>query len=116
METEGGGQDGDGGSGADATVTAVDVSFDPVRLEVEPGSTVEWVNEDSFAHDVTSEQFHDVAADWDVAMSLPAGATVSNTFESEGIYEYYCSIHGQSNQCGVVLVGDVSLDESLPCE
>ncbi|MBX0324851.1 cupredoxin domain-containing protein [Halomicroarcula sp. F13] len=111
-----GGQNENGGSEADATVTAVDVTFDPIRLEVEPGTTVEWVNEDDFAHDVTSEQFHDAAADWDVAKDLPAGATVSNTFDSEGIYEYYCTIHGQSNQCGVVLVGDVSLDASLPCE
>jgi plastocyanin len=115
-ETDNEGQNRGGDSESDATVAAVDVTFDPLRLEVEPGTTVEWVNEDDFAHDVTSEQFHDVAADWDVAMDLPGGATVSNTFESEGIYEYYCTIHGQSNQCGVVLVGDVSLDESLPCE
>lgn len=116
MEPDGGGEGENEGVGADATVTAVNVSFDPLRLEVKPGATVEWVNEDSFAHDVTSAQFHDVAADWDVAMNLPAGETVSNTFESEGIYEYYCTIHGQTSQCGVVLVGDVSLDETLPCE
>lgn len=116
METDGGGQNESGGSGANETVTAVDSLFDPIRLEVEPGATVEWTNEDNFAHDVTSGQFNDVAADWNAAMDLPAGATVSNTFESEGIYEYYCTIHGQSNQCGVVLVGNVSLDASLPCE
>lgn len=116
METTTGGQNQNGGSEADATVTAVNTSFDPVRLEAEPGATVEWVNEDSFAHDVTSAQFHDKAASWDIAKDLPAGATVSNTFDSEGIYEYTCKIHGQSTMCGVVLVGDVSLDASLPCE
>jgi plastocyanin len=116
METTTGGQNQNGGSEADATVTAVNTSFDPVRLEVEAGAVVEWTNQDGFGHDVTSAQFHDVAAGWDVAMDLPSGGTVSNTFDSEGVYEYYCSIHGQSNQCGVVLVGDVSLDEPLPCE
>lgn len=107
----------DSGETATKTVELVNTAFDPVRLSVSPGTTVEWVNRDSYGHDVTSAQFHDVAEQWDIGASLSSsGATAEHTFESEGIYEYVCTIHGRGTMCGVVLVGDVSLDENLPCE
>ena len=99
------------------TVELVNTAFDPVRLSVAPGTKVEWVNKDSYGHDVTSAQFHDVAEQWDFSASLSSsGSTATYTFDSEGIYEYECTIHGSDTMCGVVLVGDVSLDEDLPCE
>lgn len=101
---------------AATTVTAIDFAFDPKRVSVETGTTVEWTNDDGVAHDVVNAQFHDAAEQWNFDEDLPAGATVSHTFESEGIYEYYCSIHGQSSMCGVVLVGGASLSGDLPCE
>ena len=103
--------------GNDGTVVAlVDTSFSPVTLEVDVGTTVEWVNEDGVGHDVTATQFHETAADWSFAESVSAGDTASHTFDSTGVYEYYCTIHGESAMCGAVVVGDVSFDESLPCE
>lgn len=104
-------------SGTTASVELKDTSFTPMRLSVEPGTTVTWTNRDGFTHDVQSAQFHDNAASWDFySGELSQGATAEHTFESEGIYEYYCTIHGKSTMCGVVLVGDVSLDKRLPCE
>lgn len=103
-------------SGKMATVSAKNTAFAPKRLEIDPGTTVEWTNEDSYPHDVTAAQFHNKAESWDFAKQFPAGETVSRTFDSEGIYEYYCTIHGQGTMCGVVLVGDVSLSADLPCE
>jgi hypothetical protein len=44
------------------------------------------------------------------------GETTSYTFESAGVYEYYCSIHGQGRMCGVVLVGGATKPGPLPCE
>ena len=106
-----------GGEASMQTVELVNTAFDPVRATVAPGTTVEWVNQDSFGHDVTSAQFHDVAEQWDFSTSLSSsGNTATYTFESEGIYEYECTIHGSETMCGVVLVGDVSLDQDLPCE
>ncbi|MFB6112483.1 MAG: plastocyanin/azurin family copper-binding protein [Halodesulfurarchaeum sp.] len=99
-----------------ASVSAADTSFDPVRLSVEPGTTVTWSNTDPYGHDVTSAQFHDSATDWSFSRTLPPGGTVSHTFDSSGVYEYYCTVHGRSTMCGVVMVGDVSLEKSLPCE
>ena len=101
--------------GPTETVTLEGVAFDPKRLAVDPGSTVRWINDDSFGHDVTAAQFHDVAVEWDFAASLGGGESVSHTFESAGVYEYLCTIHGQTSMCGVVLVGDAALEESLPC-
>ncbi|PSP90456.1 hypothetical protein BRC90_00610 [Halobacteriales archaeon QS_4_69_34] len=106
----------DGTAAASTTVTMKNTAFDPVRASVDPGTTVEWPNEDGFAHTVTSSQFHDAAASWEFDERVPAGESVSHTFESSGVFEYYCTVHGESQMCGVVLVGDASLDASLPCE
>lgn len=98
------------------TVALSGFAFSPVRTRVEPGTTVRWVNEDGAGHDVTSAQFNDVATSWDFSQRLSGGESVSYTFESPGVYEYYCTIHGRSSMCGVILVGDASLSNDLPCE
>jgi plastocyanin len=102
-----------------ATVAARGTSFDPVRVRVEPGSTVVWDNESTgsyTSHTVTSAQFHDVAESWSYDESFEGGESLSYTFEESGVYEYYCTIHGKASMCGVVLVGDATLDQKLPCE
>lgn len=105
------------GGSPTATVEMRDTEFDPKRLSVAPGTAVEWVNRDGYAHDVASAQFHDTATSWDYESGeLGQGETATYTFEECGVYEYYCTIHGQTQMCGAVLVGDVSLDEDLPCE
>ena len=101
--------------GGEATVTMVDTTFDPPTLSVAPGTTVAWVNEDDYGHDVTAAQFHDSAADWDMSAAVAAGGTTSHTFDAAGVYEYVCTIHGESSMCGAVVVGDASLDDALPC-
>lgn len=110
---------GDGQSAADdsdGVVTMANTAFEPVRTAVDTGTTVEWVNEDSVDHTVTSTQFHDAAADWDLDAGVPAGERITQTFEESGVYQFYCSNHGQSSMCGAVLVGDASLDAAMPCE
>lgn len=92
-------------------------SYTPIRLEVDPETTVVWTNYDGYAHDVQSARFHDQAEEWSYySGTFSEGESVSHRFESEGVYEYYCTIHGKSTMCGAVLVGDVSLDADLPCE
>lgn len=92
--------------------------FDPVRVSVPVGGTVTWENETvgTYAdHTVTSTQFHDVAADWEMDETLGSRGSTSRTFDAAGVYEYYCTIHGEG-MCGAVLVGDATLDAALPCE
>lgn len=103
--------------GSTDTVVAESSSFKPLRLSVEPGVEVKWENEDSYAHTVDSAQFHDEARQWDKSKRISAnGGETTSTFDEAGVYEYYCTIHGKSKMCGAILVGDVSLDASLPCE
>jgi plastocyanin len=99
----------------DVTVTIASNDFDPLTVDASVGATVEWVNEDGFAHDVTAAQFNDGAADWNLNASVPAGESTTYTFEEAGVYEYFCTIHGEGSMCGAVLVGDVSFDGTLPC-
>ena len=100
-----------------AAVSLRGIAFDPRRVSVEPGEAVEWTSEESAAHDVTAGQLTDDGESWDYSESLSEGDTARYTFESEGIYEYYCTVHGVTSMCGAVFVGDASLPEgALPCE
>lgn len=100
-----------------ATVTMVNTSFSPHELEVPTGTTVVWTNQDGHGHTIVDAQFHDSAESWSYdSGSVASGGQASYTFESAGIYEYYCDVHGQGTMCGVVLVGGTSLDQDLPCE
>ena len=88
---------GDAGDAADSTtgdaaaavteVSVVDVAFQPVDIEVPVGTTVDWTNEDPFAHTVTAR---DGAFD---SGTMDGGATFSQTFSEPGTYAYFCAIH-----------------------
>lgn len=57
------------------------------RLEVAPGTTVVWVNEDPVPHTVTAEdETYDSGA-------LEPGASWSHTFTEVGTYAYHCTPH-----------------------
>lgn len=99
----------------DTVVEIVSTSFDPRRVEVSVGATVGWKNTSNYGHTVTATQFHDAAETWSLDAGVPAGATGVHTFDSAGVYEYYCTVHGRETMCGVVLVGDATLDGRLPC-
>lgn len=99
------------------TVEMDNIAFSPMELSIEPGTEVRWVNRDGIPHDVVSDQFNSGATQWDFESDrISNGEEVYYTFEEPGTYEYYCSVHGASSMCGVVLVGDASRAGSLPCE
>jgi len=104
------------GSTETTSVEMVDTSFDPLKASVEVGATVEWSNQDSTAHTITAAAFHDAAASWDLDTEVAGGESATHTFESEGVYEYYCTIHGEETMCGAILAGEATLDDPLPCE
>jgi plastocyanin len=99
-------------------VIAAAESFTPSRLRVAPETTVTWENTGSDTHTVQSDVFNpEVATEWSYySLDLVSGNTASYTFDDRGIYEYYCTVHGQDTMCGVVLVGDVRYTATLPCE
>lgn len=99
-----------------ATIEITDTGFEPVRKAVLPGTTVVWKNVGTADYEIRSVRFHDVAADWQFrTQTFQSGDSTVYAFDEEGIYEYYCGSRGK-DVCGVVLVGDVSLSDSLPCE
>lgn len=91
--------------------------FDPRQVRIAPGGSVTWTNEGSNQHTVEATTFTEEGTSWSFRSdTLSSGDSSSHTFEQGGVYEYYCTIHGESSMCGVVLVGDVSYSGSLPCE
>ena len=69
------------------TVTISGMAFSPASITIKAGQTVTWVNQDSIAHTVTSDQ-----GLWDPG-SLAPGASYQQTFATAGQYAYHCTIH-----------------------
>jgi len=80
-----------GGGAAEGvmTISIVDFAFDQPTLEIPVGTTVEWVNDDTFDHDVTSGDGSFVSE------TLAPGDTFTFTFTAAGDFPYICSIHPQ---------------------
>ena len=64
-------------------------SYNPNPIEIKVGDTVTWINNDSSPHTVTSSS-KDINFDSDV---LRRDETFSFTFDREGEYPYFCTLH-----------------------
>jgi amicyanin len=75
--------------------------FEPAVIRVKVGTTVTWVNDDNFTHDVTftagPAQFH--------SPPLRPGEKTSFTFSRAGEYQYQCSFHPQNMKGKVIVEG-----------
>lgn len=78
---------------AEAEVLIQDSDFIPGLLTVAVGTRVTWVNGDPYEHTVTEGTDGDVVADPIVDEPIPAGSTVSVTFDEPGTYDITCEIH-----------------------
>lgn len=100
-----------------ATVTMVtnDSShhFDPHIIWVKPGGTVTWEVE-SGSHTATAYhpdtdkplRIPDGATPWDSETLSETGVTFEHSFETKGVYDYYCSPHEATGMIGSVIVGE----------
>ena len=88
--------------GANQPVEITNSCFTPAVLYVEPGTTVTWTNKDEMVHNVTFLDGNRAGDD----PELYYRNSVSHTFDTPGLYAYYCSIH--PSMLGVVAVGDPS--------
>jgi plastocyanin len=81
-----------------AKVTIVDYAYDPDQLTVNPGETVLWTNEGTAkeGHTVT-----DKSGAFDSGI-LKNGDTYSHTFDAEGTFSLFCSVHPKMKQTVVV--------------
>jgi plastocyanin len=81
------------------TVGLYDNYFQPRTLNVQPGTTVKWVNYGRHTHTVTANN-----ASWDSGDIAP-GESYSATFRQPGTYNYHCHHHTQQRMEGTIVVG-----------
>src|SRR5215213_806361 len=74
-------------------------SYIPNLIEIKVGDTVTWINSDSSPHTVTSLSSNDSNFDSGV---LRNGEAFSFTFDKEGQYSYFCTLH--PSMVGTVVV------------
>ena len=92
----------------DVTPVTVDIhhyAFAPDPITIDAGATVTWTNDDSVAHDATSD---DGPAPFATG-SIEAGGSSSVALTAAGTYHYTCSVH--PDMVGTILVID---DEPRP--
>lgn len=97
--------------------------FEPHVVRVNVGGTVTWTNE-SGSHSTTA--YHpdndqpqlapDGAKAWDSGIVSEQGATFEHTFETEGVYHYYCTPHETLGMIGSVIVGEPDPHEQVALE
>jgi plastocyanin len=83
--------------GQGTTVSIQDFFFAPAQVNVQPGTTVTWVNNGSAPHTVTAD---DGSFD---SETLQPGQSFSFTFANVGTFSYHCEIH--PSMTGSVTVG-----------
>jgi plastocyanin len=84
-------------------VIIVDIAkfnFTPAEIRIPAGSTVKWINKDTFIHTVTSgvveKGRRNTTKNPDGKFDsgdLKQGEAFTTTFVSEGVYPYYCDTH-----------------------
>jgi plastocyanin len=75
------------------------VCFTPAVLQVDPGTTVRFTNQDEVVHVV-------VGTGWGTGDQIPTGGTFEHRFAQTGTFPYSCYLHPGMN--GAIVVGDAS--------
>ena len=108
---------GDGSS--TAAIELTDNGAVPRDYAVDIGETVTWRNELPGirpGETIRSEIIHEDADEWEFEETLSeSGEEATHPFEEEGIYTRIGENWGEDCLCGVILVGNVSFDDPLPC-
>lgn len=73
----------------------------PTILRTEPGATITFTNHDEALHSVTG-----ASTSWGDFDTMGQMQTVTQTFENDGIYPYFCVLH--PGMIGAIVVGDAS--------
>jgi plastocyanin len=89
-----------------AAVTIDNFTFAPQQVTVKAGTTVTWTNNDDTPHVVASstKSFRSKALDTDDKFSF--------TFNTAGVYQYFCSLH--PHMTGTIVVEEATGRNTLP--
>lgn len=83
---------------ATVTVHISGAQFQTTTLNIAPNDTVVFVNDDTFAHDVTFEAGFGTGG----PASLAVGANWSHTFNENGTFKFRCQLHSATFDTGMV--------------
>lgn len=72
--------------------------FEPAALEIQAGTTVDWINAGNRVHTVTGDN-----SNWDSG-SLEPGEKFSRRFDQKGVFTYYCVPHREMGMLGTIVV------------
>jgi len=78
--------------------------FIPDTLTVKEGTTVTWVNQDTYIHTVTSGRSPGEQSGLFDSGNLNKGQTFSFTFDKAGTYDYFCIPHFSMGMIGKIVV------------
>src|SRR4051794_32699369 len=73
-------------------VSMKNIQFDPKTITVKPGTTVEWVNDDSVPHDVTKDTGPGPKFSSGTG-NLAGGDSYRVKFDKPGTVKYECTVH-----------------------
>ncbi len=79
-------------SSATHLVKIKSLSFEPKKIEVKVGDTVQWQNIAYTDHSATSEQ----RDSFDTGLIAPQKKSKSIEFSKSGDFKYHCSVHGKT--------------------
>jgi plastocyanin len=65
----------------------------PLNLEINPMTTVQWINDDVVHHTIQSQDKYGEIIGLFNSAPLDTGETFVFKFTEEGVYNYYCSLH-----------------------
>ena len=85
-------------SAATVDVHLSNAMFVPATIAINANDTVNFINDDSFAHDVTFEAGFSSGATGSVA----PGHNWSHTFTTDGVFRFRCTIHSTNFDSGMV--------------
>ncbi len=65
----------------------------PLNQEVTKGTTVVWVNDDTVPHAIQSQDEKGIVIGLFNSAPLKTGDRFAHTFDEEGVYNYFCTLH-----------------------
>ncbi|MGQ0814991.1 MAG: plastocyanin/azurin family copper-binding protein [Gemmatimonadota bacterium] len=93
-----------GGAGTVVIRLTESLQFQPASIEIDPGTTVRWVNDAAIFHTVTPNNARQPGV-WARRGMTTAGETFSHTFATGGqSYTYHCEPHEALGMRGTVRV------------
>ena len=85
--------------------------YTPYRLSIDVGDKVDWYNEDSTVHTVTSGNIYDGPTGDFMSGLIMAGESYYHKFRDSGTFDYFCTVHPWMT--GIIQVSDSNISTTF---